>query len=147
MNSSNSAKKYYASALCILAVIVALICAGFYRGWDTQKESFDVQTIKNAFRSTPNITLTLYYALWCGYSKAFLPEWEKFKVLAEKNLPFLKIVSINCEGGNEMICSQSGIEGYPTIVLQIDDAVKQYNGERTVEKLTEFVLSNAKQYL
>ncbi len=28
-----------------------------------------------------NITLSLYYANWCGYSRMFLPDWEKIKTM------------------------------------------------------------------
>jgi hypothetical protein len=94
--------------------------------------------------STPTAELTLYYAMWCGYSKMFLPEWEKFTKYAAANLHGLKVSSIRCEDGNEPVCSQKGVQGYPTIKLYLKNGQEvMYQGERNSAALTAFV----KKYL
>ncbi len=84
--------------------------------------------------------ITLYYAMWCGYSRAFLSEWNKFEQLAKDKLPNIKVSSIRCEGDNENMCIQKGVEGYPTIMLYMYDGRDiKYDGERKAESIVEFV--------
>lgn len=84
--------------------------------------------------------IVLYYATWCGYSRMFLPEWQKFETYAKGNLPNLKVSSIRCEGGNEATCTQKGVDGYPTIILYLNSGKElQFNGERTSQQLVDFV--------
>lgn len=88
--------------------------------------------------------IVLYYATWCGYSRMFLPEWEKFEGYAKTNIPNLKVSSIRCEGGNENVCTQKGVDGYPTTILYLNNGQEvQFNGERTSQQLVDFV----KKYL
>lgn len=87
--------------------------------------------------------LVLYYATWCGYSKQFLPEWEKFVEYAKNNLPHLKVTGVRCEGGNEPICMQKGIEGYPMVMLYMYDGREiPFEGDRTKDALVAFVSKN-----
>lgn len=91
----------------------------------------------------PDGELILYYANWCGYSRMFLPEWEKFEAHAKDNLPNLKVSRVLCEGGNEAVCFQKGVEGYPTVILyKKDDSEIPFMGDRTSDKLVEFIQNN-----
>lgn len=95
--------------------------------------------------STQNIKhkLILYYAMWCGYSRQFLPEWEKFEKYAEDNLKNIYIEKINCEGDNESICNKKGVPGFPYIVLETSDGKTiPFDGDRTVEQLVNFLQNN-----
>lgn len=84
--------------------------------------------------------VTLYYAMWCGYSRAFLPEWTRFEELAKKHLPNIKVSNVRCEEDNENMCIQKGIEGYPTILLYLYDGREiKYDGERKAEDLIKFI--------
>lgn len=87
--------------------------------------------------------IILYYAMWCGHSRSFLPEWEKFEVFAKEKLPFVRVSKIRCEDGNEATCSQKGVEGFPMVILYSKTGVeKTFEKERTMEKLVEFVNEN-----
>lgn len=90
----------------------------------------------------PKGEIVLYYAMWCGYSKMFLPEWEKFVKYASKEFPTLKVTQIRCEGGNETVCNQKGINGYPTVILYIGNKEIPFEGDRTVEELNKFIRKN-----
>jgi len=69
-----------------------------------------------------------------------LPEWAKFEAIAKNSFPQVRITKIQCEDGNEAICKQKGINGYPTIILyrQNDSEIK-FEEERTAEKLIQFI--------
>jgi thiol-disulfide isomerase/thioredoxin len=85
-------------------------------------------------------TVTLYYAMWCGYSRAFLNEWLKFENLAKQQLPNIKVASVRCEGDTENMCIAKDVNGYPTIMLSMMDGKDiKYEGERRAEDIVEFV--------
>lgn len=87
--------------------------------------------------------IVLYYAMWCGYSRAFLPEWEKFEQLAGSQFPNLKVSRVRCEGGMERACSEKGVDGYPTVILYKKDGSKRsFQDDRTMDKLVSFVKNN-----
>jgi hypothetical protein len=90
----------------------------------------------------PKGELRLYYASWCGYSRQFLPIWNQFVEQAKKMYPWLKMVEIRCEGGNETLCHDDKIEGFPTIKLHKDDKIHDLSNERyprTVDGLNRFI--------
>lgn len=90
-----------------------------------------------------NPEIILYYASWCYFSKEVIPEWNKFREWANKNKKDLKVTEIRCEGGNEHICNQKNIEGFPTIVLEKDDKEILFNEyPRDFENLKKFVNNN-----
>ena len=87
--------------------------------------------------------IILYYATWCGYSKMFLPIWEKFEEHAAKNMPRLIVRKLRCEGGDERTCVEKGVEGYPTVILYPRNNTEVvFQKDRTLEELIEFVHEN-----
>lgn len=87
--------------------------------------------------------IIIYYAMWCGYSRQFLPEWEKFEKYAKDNLPQVRVSRVRCEDGNEATCQQKGVQGYPTVILYLKDgSEKTFEDERNMNKLIEFVQKN-----
>lgn len=137
-------------------IILLLIIFGVYYLWPRNPSSSATQT--NALAGsekkpegfTPeqesnNIKgeIVLYYAMWCGYSRAFLPEWEKFEIFAKEKLPNIKVTRMRCEDGNETACSQKGIRGFPMVVMYpVGKPEVSFDKERTTEKLVEFVNEN-----
>ena len=87
----------------------------------------------------------MYYATWCGYSKMFLPIWEKFEEHAAKYMPRLVVRKLRCEGGDERTCFEKGVEGYPTVILYPkNDTEVVFKNDRTLEELIKFVDENVK---
>ena len=89
--------------------------------------------------------LTFYFASWCGHCKAFAPEWDKFaNIVANSNLKdTLNMDKIDCEA-NPGVCSEAGVKGFPTIILQKTDGSKVlYNDyPRTAESVFGFIQAN-----
>jgi len=144
-------RTYVLVAFLVVCVII-IICNNFLR--TPYNESFNaapeegvpkVQNRKPQRYQEPAAEIVLYYATWCGYSRMFLPEWEKFEKYAKGNLPHIKVSNVRCEGGNEATCSQKGVEGYPTVILYPKKGTEiNFMKERTTEKLIEFVNENVK---
>ena len=84
--------------------------------------------------------LVLYYAMWCGHSRSFLPEFEKFEQYAKENLPQVRVTKVRCEDGNETVCKQKGVDGYPTVIMYPKKGQEvMFDKARKMESLVEFV--------
>lgn len=156
MNLSNLCSRLDKTTIivCVLFVIVIVllilnrqksnqIYAQEKQTADTLKpENFDSKTVS---KSKPK--LVLYYTNWCGYSKMFLPEWEKLKKSPNKDI--LVLEEVDCEKNKEK-CTQ--VPGYPTVLLytssgKVVQFEKNKEGKmysRNVEGLIRFISDNKK---
>ena len=81
----------------------------------------------------------MYYTDWCGYSQSALPEWEKFKKLADKKYKGkVSIKKVDCEK-EKAVCKAASVEGYPTIKFECDGKVTDYDGERKKSGFISFL--------
>lgn len=150
---------YQVTIVCLLAILLFLVFTKSNCGISMCKnapgksEAFTAEesqtkqenTQQELKESEVKAEIILYYAMWCGHSRNFLPEWEKFEEYAKKNLPYLRVSRVRCEDGNEATCVQKGIEGYPTVMLYPKNgSEKLFDGERKMEKVLEFVNNNVK---
>ena len=112
-------------------ILFVLLCAViFYVVFNSQYYSEHFETKK---------TLTLYYAPWCPHCKPVKPLFEDLKTNYENNKD-VKIQTINGDENPEVL-KERGIKGYPTIVLTVNGKDIIFEGERTAEKLQEFIQS------
>ena len=81
-------------------------------------------------------TLLLYHMPWCGYCKDFIPVWNMLKPY--KQYYNVDMQSINCERYPE-ICKRDNITSYPTIRLVSGNKIIEYDGNRTLEDLLQFI--------
>jgi thioredoxin-like negative regulator of GroEL len=88
---------------------------------------------KEMFSSKP--TLTYYYLPSCGWCTKFTPEWEKFVKMAPDT-----VVTNKVDGTTSPDIEKYKIKGFPHIQLvKGDGTVIVFEGERSAEKLMEFV--------
>jgi thiol-disulfide isomerase/thioredoxin len=80
--------------------------------------------------------LVLYKAEWCGHCQRFKPAWEQLK---NQNIN-VSFVEYDADKDRTVI-KKNNIHGYPTIHYKKGETVYEYNGERTVEGLMNFVKS------
>ena len=86
--------------------------------------------------------LVLYHASWCPMCSDFMPTWKEYVIKAQKDHPTLKITQIQCEGGNERLCVQKEVPGYPYVTLTVNDDKHIFEDyPRTIDKLENFVNS------
>jgi thiol-disulfide isomerase/thioredoxin len=98
-----------------------------------------------------NITVTLYYANWCGHCKNMAPEWKKIKSELANDLGDINTNICATVENFELkkypeLFQQLNIIGYPTIKIKHDDTIIEYNGIRTKEKIIDFILSKFELY-
>lgn len=96
-----------------------------------------------------SVDIILYKAEWCGYCKAFKPEWDKLVELVKNKDYDIKNVTIKTEQHDVDeegdLFSQRGIKSYPTIHIVVDGKVFPYELERTAKTILEFVKSKTEQ--
>ena len=88
--------------------------------------------------------LNLYYAEWCGHCHDFMPIWDKFVKRCRDNNTNINTVKIE---SNHLSSLGKNVGGYPTITFLNSNSKNEidFDGERTVEGLEEFVNSNNSQ--
>ena len=153
MEFINNIKWYHVLILCLICIIGFLIFTRTNYASNSCKnavnnyEGFDQEHKNKHTQHTPRDMdeLVLYYAMWCGYSKSFIPEWEKFETYAKNNFPQIKVSKIRCEDGNETTCMQKGVDGYPTVILYTKNGKEiKFGNERTMDGLIKFIQQNNK---
>lgn len=80
--------------------------------------------------------LLLFYAPWCGASKAFLPTWER--LTSELNT---ETYNVDLEENKE-ISNQFNIQYLPTVFLMNGNDKLKYDGDRSYEDIMSFVNNN-----
>ena len=116
-------------------VLVLLLCGGglYYWKYMRQAEGYQAKTDKPSFK--------LYYADWCGWSKKFLPEWDK--LVEDSITDKVELVKYECtEEDNKQICEDAKIQGFPSMKYYKDssDATGvEYDGGRTSEEIVTWI--------
>jgi len=102
------------------------------------REGFNDDYIREDFNHDM-AKLKLYYADWCGHCKRFKPTFDgdlKNRI-KELNLP-VKLVPVDCTTDNEE-ANKNGVTGYPTLILEVNNKNKVYDGDREPEQIVEFI--------
>lgn len=97
-------------------------------------------TIKQKKEIESKNKVMLFYADWCGWSQKFLPVWKEFTNQCDK----LNISHETIECTDNELCSNGkyNIEGFPTIILEANGNIIEYDGDRSVQSLLDFVKKN-----
>ena len=98
-------------------------------------QNFD-QTISNG------VWFVEFYAPWCGFCKKIMPVWSQLANQFEndQNVNIAKVDATE----NEALSERFNIKGYPTLILIRDQKVFNFERERTLEAMKEFIESSYK---
>jgi len=76
---------------------------------------------------------------WCGWSKKFQPEWDAFtaNVKSDNTLNTLvEVKDVKCDNdNNKELCADNNIQGFPTVLINVNGNNIKYDGPRTSEAL------------
>ena len=117
-------------------VIVLLICGGVYY-WKFMRQPEGYAGSDNSDKPS----FKLYYADWCGWSKKFLPEWEKLVEDSIKDK--VELVKYECTAEeNKQLCEDAKVQGFPSMKYYKDSSDKdgvEYDGERTSDAIVKWI--------
>ncbi len=91
------------------------------------------------FETNNRKKLVLYYAPWCPHCKPVKPIFDELSKIYSGSTE----VTIKTINGDEepSLLKEQNVKGYPTIKLFVGEKSFEYKGERTAEKLQEFIQS------
>ena len=125
----NVTYKHGEIALILTTMVIAAVVVYMFSkniNLERQKENLNIEQFQSDKK------LLLFYAPWCGASKAFLPTWERL----ENELNTEKYdVDLN---ENKQIADEYNIEFLPTVYLVNNGQATKYEGDRTYEDLVKF---------
>lgn len=77
-----------------------------------------------------NIAMVAFYAPWCHYSQALLPEYDAASLML-RFLPETAMIKVDCWTTSSKTCQQQKVPGYPTIrIFRNGVFYKEYKGPR-----------------
>jgi protein disulfide-isomerase-like protein len=117
--------------IMVIVVIIGLayVCKCFKKLNNENNENFEEQQQK--------VVVKYFYMPWCGYCKKLSPIWDKLENKYENN-PNIQLKKINCEKEPQE-ARQNNIEGFPTIISFSSGKKVTYEGDRTMNDLTDFI--------
>jgi hypothetical protein len=93
-------------------------------------------------------TFTMYYMNGCPHCETILPEFRTFVASGQVETDGKKTKIRMLEQGDPSAASElqaNKIKGFPTFILStVDGKTIEYNGERTMEAMKDFISTNAK---
>lgn len=133
------------NTVLIVLIVIFILCCIYWLATTMNNKTINIIVDKESLSGlnqenfdSAKHKIALYYTNWCGYSKMFLPEWEKFEEYVANNNNYISIEKIDCEK-NQGMCSK--VNGFPTVILY-DANGKQHIMEkypRTKQGLIDFV--------
>lgn len=107
-----------------------------------QKEKFSARRLKRRerFQNQSDAKLVMFYVDWCPHCQKAKPIWKKLVDRLSNKLPKLRLEMINGEE-NRKLAEKYEIQYFPTILYIKGDSVVEYEGERELEPLINFAVS------
>jgi thiol-disulfide isomerase/thioredoxin len=130
-----------------IGIYIISSCDNISNFKDLSRDNVSLHNVSNSkdkfSNHTNKPTLSLYYAKWCGHCNTFKPTWEQIKT-DQNNLNFIDFNTIDCSGDSKettIYSTPNGTEldGFPTIILSINNKDKIYNGQRNKKAIEDYI--------
>jgi thiol-disulfide isomerase/thioredoxin len=145
-------QKYFSLPLWVWLVVIGIVLYSYCQSITDSKSQVNSTSKpkdekKEKFADITNSKLKIFNfnTDWCGWSKRFQPDWDKFAE-AVKDDPELNnkvdVIDVKCDNEeNEEMCEAYNVPGFPYVVAEINGRREPYKGERTAQALLSFVSS------
>ena len=148
INKANNANKTTAKHIQtedISEYIDNMTSSEFKRLNSENNKNTDQTPLANSSQTNLDVTkptLINYWADWCGPSKRFKENWDKFKSIASQKFPGLQVNELNVKQDRSLVdlATKIGVKGYPTLVL-FKNGQKYYKqaGNLSVADIEKFI--------
>lgn len=142
-----------------ILIIVCFIIFGFlgkyaydtYYNDNFSEGNKDFNDVANANMRDKDVNVYFFFVDWCPHCKTALPEWVKFKNQfegQEVNGYTVNCIDMNCTDENDAVTQaiqEYKIEGYPTIKMNKDNKVVDFDAKISYGTLEKFVNMMTKQ--
>ena len=139
--------KFLNLSLSTWALVIVVIILFFFMNNDENFAETEGKTNENVSNKTTSkelndaseksdniIKVYNFNTLWCGYSRQFQPNWDKFADMNDDS--DVEIVDVKCDNEtNKELCTKYSIPGFPTVLFVKGDKVGEYSGDRSVDDL------------
>lgn len=134
----------------VLLCQVFVSCQNFYDS-DPNIIEANAHNFDKIVHGSNYTSLVEFYAPWCGYCKQLKPVMHR---AGKKLNKIAQVVTVNCDQeANKRLCSEHGVEGFPTLMVfrppkvyrkGQKNAQEKYQGQRTLKPIVDFVKSRVK---
>ena len=118
-------------------IVLALLCALVASVVASDVLELNPDTFDEAIASN-ELIMVEFYAPWCGHCKKLEPEYEKAATDLKGKVALAKVDADKEVNG--ALRNRFGIRGFPTIKVFRNGKVTDYEGGRTAEAITSFLL-------
>ena len=101
-------------------------------GGDNKDETFYYNQKKI---NNKNPTIYLFKASWCGHCKSFRENWNALANKYEDKINFVLYDSDK----NKKEMKEWRVQGFPTLIMRKGDKATEYNGDRDINSLINFI--------
>lgn len=128
-------------------VIVLALLGYFLYTWMYKKSGFTNSVSTSSANSGASSELMLFYADWCPHCKTAKPEWDAAKeYLHDNEINGQKVfcVEYNCSEKSDdinQIMNKYKVDGFPTIKLQYENNIHEFNEQPTKDNILGFLNS------
>ncbi|MCO5589563.1 hypothetical protein L7F22_043531 [Adiantum nelumboides] len=142
--------RIYIQTITLLAATLLLsICLGVNAApIETEKTGTNLISTNFDQNVGKGMWLVEFFSPWCGHCKKFAPTWSMLVGMNEHlaDSSDFHFGRVDCVAQGDL-CSSNEIRGYPTIrLINNGKKVEEFEGERTYESLSTFILTHAKEH-
>lgn len=122
--------------------LLILFCIAVIAKFDSVKQEESVYVLEDSnaakFISSNNIVFVKFYAPWCGHCKQMAPAYSELAKKYNVDGSLVKVAKLDATVHKEF-AGQHRIQGFPTLKLFIGGNPVDYQGERTVDAMSQFI--------
>lgn len=140
----NFKQKFYGISLTtwILSVVIVIYFYNYVRRSNNNDIQINLETFEEQTNQSDSIKVYNFNASWCGWSKKFQSEWNKFEQECN-SLDNVEAIDVKCDSEDKKsFCNNfsnniHNIRGFPSVMFEKGDQVIEYQGPRTSEGLLD----------
>tara|TARA_B100001540_G_scaffold305226_1_gene315889 strand:+ start:411 stop:1097 length:687 start_codon:yes stop_codon:yes gene_type:complete len=113
-----------------LVLVLALFCATY--NIPAGASSVTKDSVESVAKNRP--VFLKFFAPWCGHCKAMAPDWSRL-MTDFKDSDTVFVGEVDCTADGKDLCSDVGVQGYPTIKYGDLTDLQDYKGARSYEAM------------